>query len=108
VILKLQENPENTINLVNFDMKPKKSQNKNKQGDLLRVELENIVDAQRSLVKLSKVVKFERFEEVFCTTFCSDNGRPAISARLMVSLQYLKFSFNLSDDEVLRRWVENP
>jgi IS5 family transposase len=97
-----------TINLANFDMKPKKSQNKNKQGDLFRVELENIVDTQHSLVKLSKVVNWERFEEVFGTTFCSDNGRPAISTRLMVSLHYLKFSFNLSDDEVLRRWVENP
>ena len=34
-------------------------------------------------------------------------GRPKLSIRLMVSLIFLKHSFNLSDEEVCSRWSEN-
>lgn len=37
----------------------------------------------------------------------SNSGRPRISIRLLVSLLYLKHSFNLSDEEVRQRWSEN-
>jgi IS5 family transposase len=37
----------------------------------------------------------------------SDNGRPAISTRLMVALHYLKYTFNLSHEEVVSGWIEN-
>ena len=35
-------------------------------------------------------------------------GRPAKPTRLMVGLHYLKHMYDLSDDEVVERWVENP
>jgi hypothetical protein len=35
-------------------------------------------------------------------------GRPRLPVRLMVSLLYLKNSFNLSDEEMVQRWSENP
>ncbi|MBU0460770.1 MAG: transposase, partial [Nanoarchaeota archaeon] len=35
-------------------------------------------------------------------------GRPGINTRLMVSLHYLKYAYNLSDRAILEFWVENP
>ena len=37
----------------------------------------------------------------------SNAGRPRLPVRLMVSLLYLKHSFNLSDEEIVERWAEN-
>ena len=37
----------------------------------------------------------------------SPAGRPRLPIRLMVSLLYLKDSFNLSDEELVERWAEN-
>ena len=37
----------------------------------------------------------------------SNAGRPKTPIRLLVSLLYLKHSFNLSDEEVCQRWSEN-
>ena len=37
----------------------------------------------------------------------SGAGRPRLPVRLMVSLLYLKHSFNLSDEELVLRWAEN-
>lgn len=89
-------------------MKPRQSPHKNRQRDLFRPELVKIVDPGHGLVKLAKVVDWERLDETFGTTYCPDNGRPAISTRLMVSLQYLKYTYDLSDDDVVAGWVENP
>lgn len=41
-------------------------------------------------------------------SYCETNGRPAINTRLMVSVHYLKYAFNLSDESVIEMWVENP
>ena len=89
-------------------MKPKKTPQKNRQRDLFRASLVNIIDPNHQLVKLAKVVEWERLDELFGSTFCPDNGRPGISTRLMVALHYLKYTHNLSDEEVVGTWVENP
>jgi len=89
-------------------MKPRKSAHKKRQKDLFQVELTKIIDSGHSLVKLAKVIDWKRLEEVFGSTYCPDNGRPAISTRLMVALHYLKYTHNLSDEEVVAGWVENP
>ena len=89
-------------------MKPRKSPQENKQRDLLRSELINMINPGHALVKLSKAVDWKRFDEVFGESFCPDNGRPAISTRLMVALHYLRYFCDLSDDDIVRGWVENP
>jgi IS5 family transposase len=89
-------------------MKPKRPANNDRQRELFRVELIQIIDQGHSLVKLSTAVAWSRFDEVFGSTYCPDNGRPAISTRLMVALHYLKYTHNLSDDDVVAGWVENP
>ena len=68
----------------------------------------SIIDLAHPLVKLSKVVDWEGLDEMFGKTHCPDNGRPGISTRLMVALHYLKYTYNLSDHDVLKAWVENP
>ena len=89
-------------------MKPRKPPQSNRQGDLFRVELERIVDLRHPLIKLSATVQWDRLDELFGQTFCADNGRPAVSTRLMVALHYLKYTHNLSDENVLLGWIENP
>lgn len=74
---------------------------------LFQVELMQIIGPYHSLAKLAKVVNWDRLEEVFCSTFYPDNGRPAISTRLMVALHYLKYTYKLSDTDVVEAWVEN-
>ena len=75
---------------------------------MFQVELDRIVDLRHPLVKLSTTVQWDRLDELFGQTFCADNGRPAVSTRLMVALHYLKYTLNLSDEAVLLAWVENP
>ena len=101
-------NPLSTHFLQILAMKPKPSAHKNRQRDLFRPELTKIIDPGHGLVKLAKAVNWNRMDEVFGQTYCPDNGRPGVSTRLMVSLHYLKFSYNLSDDDVVSGWVENP
>jgi len=91
-----------------FDMKPKKAAQKNRQRDLFRAELSNIIDPGHGLVKLAQVVAWDRLDELFGSTYCPDNGRPGVSTRLMVALHYLKYTYNLSDEDVIEGWVENP
>jgi transposase, IS5 family len=89
-------------------MKPRRSEHKKRQSELFRIELMKIIDSNHSLAKLAKVVDWERLEKVFGSTYCPDNGRPAISTRVMVALHYLKYTHNLSDEDVVAGWVENP
>ena len=89
-------------------MKPKKSPQKNRQRDLFRPELLKIIDSGHALVKLAHAVEWNRMDELFGATYCPDNGRPGVSTRLMVALHYLKYTHNLSDEDVVAGWVENP
>ena len=41
-------------------------------------------------------------------SFVSGKGRPASSPRLIAGLLYLQHAFDLSDEEVVWQWVENP
>lgn len=88
-------------------MKPIKTPH-NPQGDLFKTELIRILNLNHPLVRLGKEVDWERLDEIFGKTYCEDNGRPASSTRLMVALHYLKYTFNLSDEDVVEAWVENP
>jgi IS5 family transposase len=89
-------------------MKPKKSPQRDQQRDLFRSALSRIINSNHGLVKLAKVVEWDRLDELFGATYCPDNGRPGVSTRLMIALHYLKYTYNLSDEDVVTTWVENP
>lgn len=89
-------------------MKPKRSPHTNSQGHLFRIELTQLCDTKHELVKLAHLVDWAGLEESFGERFVLEKGRPGISTRLMVALHFLKYAYNLSDEAVVRAWVENP
>ena len=89
-------------------MKPRSSSNTDPQGDLFKVELETLVDPDHPLVRLAAQIDWPFFERALGEHFCEHNGAPAKPVRLMVGLHYLKHAYNLSDEQTVLRWVENP
>jgi IS5 family transposase len=59
-------------------------------------------------VQLADQIHWEEFDAAFTPLFCVDNGRTACPVRLMIGLHYLKHTFDLSDEDTLAQWVENP
>lgn len=86
-------------------MRPSKQSRRSQ--DLFRERLDSIIDMGHELVRLSALVPWSDFEERF-GRFYKPVGRPAKSTRLMVGLHYLKHVYNLSDEQTVVRWVENP
>jgi IS5 family transposase len=103
-------------------------------ADFFRARLDGMVDHRHPLVILSKRLPWAAIEQALAPHFArqprprlpkqvtvdllgahevefgngiSPAGRPRLSIRLMASLQYLKNSFNLSDEELVQRWSEN-
>jgi transposase, IS5 family len=82
------------------------------EHDLFRSRLEQILNMQHQLVKLAGTVNWKHLEtvcgEVYSEGPKSKGGQPPLPTRLMAGLQILKFTFDLSDEELCDRWVENP
>jgi IS5 family transposase len=89
-------------------MTPRKPPIEDAQLDLFRPELIQFINPRHELVKLADEIDWERFEDLFGATYCPDNGRPGVSTRLMVALQYLKYTYSYSDEGVVDAWFENP
>ena len=77
-------------------------------SDLFRQELSNIIDLRHPLVKLAQQIDWQSCEGRFGGLYASGIGRPGHPIRLMVGLQLLKHTCNVSDEEVVATWVENP
>jgi IS5 family transposase len=89
-------------------MKPKKSPIHGQQQALFHVRLDTLVDMAHPLVRLSAQIDWTGIEEKLGAVFHEYKGAPGKPIRLMAGLQYLKHTFNLSDEKLLERWVENP
>ncbi len=87
-------------------MRPKK-QDTTAQLDMFRNRLENILNRNHELYRLAVLIDWALFEQEFGALY-SENGRPGIPIRMMVGLSYLSHAFNTSDEETVRRWLENP
>ena len=87
-------------------MKPKTREVE--QDDLLRPRLVDLIDTRHELVKLEALIDWAFFEREWAGFFPSSTGRPATSPRLVAGLLYLQHAFDLSDEAVVARWVENP
>lgn len=77
------------------------------QLSLLPQRLEELVNPRHPLYKLSKRIPWDDIEKHFSDLY-HQSGRPAKPIRLMVSLLILKQLYNLSDELIVERWVENP
>jgi len=78
------------------------------QHEMFQVELEQLIDLHHRLVQLGMRINWASFEEVLGATYHPTHGAPGISTRLMVALHYLKYQHDLSDENVVAHWVENP
>jgi IS5 family transposase len=88
-------------------MKPRERRETGEQ-DLFRARLDQIINMQHELVKLAHAISW-RFIEEKCGAVHSDGpGMPPLPTRLMAGLAILKHTFDLSDEELCARWVENP
>ncbi len=89
-------------------MKCRQTERANPQAELFKVELTRFIDPQHAMVKLADRIDWTAYEKSFAAMWCDDNGRPAIDTRLMVSLHYLKYTYDLSDENVCEGWLQNP
>ena len=72
------------------------------------MRLENMVNPDHSLCHLADAIQWSRFDEAYAVFYCQDNGASALPTRLMVGLEYLRYTFDLSDEALVERWLENP
>jgi transposase, IS5 family len=88
-------------------MKPRERRETGAQ-DLFRSRLDQIINLKHALVTLSKKVSWSFIEEKCGEVYADGPGMPPLPTRLMAGLSILKYTFDLSDEELCDRWVENP
>lgn len=88
-------------------MAPKEIEFKHDPAQAQRA-LVDLLDPQHSLVKLAAQIDWPAAIARFGALYVEHVGRPGIPIRLMVGLHYLKHAFQLSDQLVVARWIENP
>jgi len=81
----------------------------NHQEDLFKNRLSNQLNPKHELLQLSKMIPWDSLCEEFEQIFDDKQvvGRPATPVRLVIGLLLLQHLHNLSDENVVRMWVEN-
>jgi IS5 family transposase len=88
-------------------MRPKERRDTG-QTDLLRSRLDAIIDLGHPLVRLARTIDWAFLEQQFGAVYEDKPGRPPLPTRLMAGLSILKHSYDLSDEVLCERWLENP
>src|SRR5216683_1289839 len=78
------------------------------EQDLFRSRLDQIIDLKHPLVALGRTVDWGFLEREFGEVYTDDPGHPPLPTRLMAGLAILKHTYDLSDEVLCERWVENP
>jgi transposase, IS5 family len=79
-----------------------------RQKDLFRPALDQIIDMSHALVRLAQQIDWMFLESRFGSVYEPGAGRPPLPTRLMAGLAILKHMNALSDEVLCARWVENP
>jgi IS5 family transposase len=89
-------------------MKPHKINNN--QFNLFKNRLSNQLNPKHELFILADKISWYELEEDFSDLYANNDkgGQPPKPVRLMVGLLLLQYMHNLSDEQVVRAWVENP
>ena len=77
------------------------------QSDLFRLKLSNLIYLRHELCRLAERMQWQTLVDEFGVLY-AEQGRPGVPIRLMVGLHYLKHAYGLSDEVVVKNWVENP
>ncbi|ENZ95441.1 IS1478 transposase [Xanthomonas fragariae LMG 25863] len=78
---------------------------------MFRSRLENQIDLRHPLARLSQRMPWTALEQALSSRLPATQaggGRPALPVRLIAGLLYLKHAYDLSDEAVCERWLENP
>ncbi len=78
------------------------------EQDLFRARLDQIINMEHELVRLAQAIDWPVLEERFGAVYSDGPGMPPLPTRLMAGLAILKHTFDLSDEALCARWVENP
>ncbi len=82
-------------------------QNKTPQLSIFDTPLKRFINLEHELCILSERIDWDSVEKEFSVYF-SEIGRPSVPIRRMVGLLLLKHIYNLSDEAIVDRWIENP
>jgi len=77
------------------------------QANVFQTPLKNFINMEHELVQLAEAIDWDSVENEFKGYF-AELGRPGVPIRRMVGLMLLKSLYNLSDENTVARWVENP
>jgi IS5 family transposase len=79
-----------------------------RQDDLFRPLLEEIINLRHPLVRLAGEIDWDFLAGRFSSVCRVGPGQPPLPTRLVAGLFILKHMHNLSDEALCERWVENP
>ena len=88
------------------NMKPSKTDTS--QTELFRERLSNQLNPREPLFILAGQINWLSLEKSFGAEFTDGPGQPPKPIRLMVGLMMLQHMNGLSDEEVVKQWVQNP
>jgi IS5 family transposase len=83
----------------------------NRQEDIFRGRLSNELNPKHEMMVLSRLIPWDSLESEFSDLYQSNGsvgGQPPKPIRLMIGILLLQHLHNLSDEQVVRTWVENP
>src|SRR5712675_1970455 len=79
-----------------------------RQKDLLRPALEDIIDLGHPLARLAREIDWGFLDSRFASVCAPGAGQPGLPTRLVAGLLILKHMHDLSDEALCARWLENP
>ena len=79
-----------------------------RQKDLLRPALDQIIDMGHPLVRLAGEIDWGFLDRRFSRVCAAGPGQPGLPTRLVAGLFILKHMHSLSDEVLCARWIENP
>ena len=82
-------------------------QDRTPQLSIFDTPIERFINLEHELCILSKRIDWESIEKDF-SIYYSEIGRPSVPIRRMIGLLLLKRIYNLSDEAIVDRWMENP
>jgi len=89
----------------------KASQIDNRQEDIFKSRLSNELNPKHEMMILARMIPWDNLESEFSDLYQSNSsvgGQPPKPIRLMIGILLLQHLHNLSDEQVVRSWVENP
>lgn len=79
----------------------------NRDRELFRTRLEDLIDPQHELVLLAEKIDWSYFENAFKEYYSDKASRPSVPIRVMVGCLILKQMYNLGDETFPKTWVRD-